>query len=92
METWPIIKLTLGHCGGAIIVGGAFAGTAWLYGALFPGVAVQWWINKIEFMLVVISLTALALMFLSSLSRIALNTIIRVWKGFPHDNVQSVLA
>ena len=73
-------------------MGAAFAGTAWTYGALFPNDAVQWWVNKIEFMLAIITPTALAVIFLNGLGRIVLDAVAAIWKGFSNGNVQSIMA
>jgi len=92
MDTWPIIKLTVGHCVGALLAGAAFAVTAYVYGRMFPNDAVRWWISQIEFALAIIVPTALAVIFLSSLLRIALDALIATWKGFPNGKTQILLA
>jgi hypothetical protein len=92
MKTWPIIKLTFEHCASALLVGGLFALTAFLFSRMFPSDAVRWWIDLIEFALAIIVPTALAVIFLSSLLRIVLDALIATWKGFPNGNTQIVLA
>ncbi len=92
MGTWRIIKLTLEHCSGALLVGALFSGTAYLYGLMFPESAVLWWIGKIEFLLAILTPTALAIMFLSSLGRIVYDAVVAVWKGGSDVNAQSILA
>ena len=88
METWPIVKLTVEHCVSALIVGGAFAGTAYVYSLMFPNDAVRFWINQMEFSLAIIVPTALGLIFLSSLFRIILDALIKTWRGFPNGKIQ----
>jgi len=93
MEPWPIIRLTLSHCGVALVVSGAFAVTLYICGYLYPADSVVvWWLNKIDLMLAIIAPTALAIMFLSSLIRIVLDAVISTWKGFPNVNGSSILA
>lgn len=93
MEPWPIIKLTLIHCGVALAVSGIFAITLFLCGFLFPADSVViWWFKKIDLMLAIIAPTALAIMFLSSLFRIVANDVISAWKGFTNDNKSRILA
>jgi len=93
MEPWPIIKLTLIHCGVALAVSGAFALTLYLFGILLPAdSAALWWLNKIDLMLAIITPTALAIMFLSSLLRIVLDEVMAAWKGFLNVNAYSIVA
>jgi len=87
MEPWPIIKLTLIHCGVALAVSGLFAITLYLCGLLYSlDSGVAWWLKKIDLVLAIITTTALGLMFLNSLLRIALDAVISAWKGFPNVN------
>ena len=93
MEPWPLIRLTLIHCGVALAVSAAFALTLYVCGYLYPAESVVvWWLRNIDIMLAIITPTALAIMFLSSLFRIVLDVVISAWRGFPHDNVSSILA
>lgn len=93
MEPWPVIRLTLIHCGVALAVSGAFAVTLYVCGYIYPAdSAVVWWLKNIELMLAIITPTALAIMFLSSLFRIVLDAVISAWKGFPNVNASSILA
>jgi len=93
MEPWPIIKLTLTHCATALAVSGSFALTLYLCGLFFSNKPeVLWWLSKIDLMLAIITPTALAIMFLSSLFRIVLDALISAWKGFPNVNTHSILA
>lgn len=92
MDTWPIIKLTIGHCGGLLLVCAAFAASAYIFGIAFPNDTTLWWVHRIELVLVIITTTALAIIFLSSLARIVLDAVMTVWKGFPNVNSQSILA
>jgi len=93
MEPWPIIRLTLIHCAVALAVSAIFAITLFLCGFLFPtDSAVVWWFKKIDLMLAIITPTALAIMFLSSLFRIVADDIISAWKGFTNDNKSRILA
>jgi len=92
MEPWPIIKLTLIHCGVALAVSGAFALTLYVCGFLFPSAsAVVWWLNKMDIMLAIITPTALAIMFLSSLFRIVLDAVVLAWKGFLNVNTYCIV-
>ena len=93
MEPWPIIKLTLIHCGIALAVSGLFAGTLYLLGVIYPADSVVvWWFKQIDLMLAILTPTALALAFVSSLLRIVLDAIILAWKGFPNVHTDSLLA
>lgn len=92
MGTWPIVKLSLEHCSGALLVGALFAGTDYLYAIMFPNSAVLWWIEKIDFMLAIIIPTGLSIIFLSSFGRIVYDAVVSVWKGGPNVNAQSILA
>lgn len=76
------------------MISGLFALTLYLCGILFPpdSSSVVWWFNKIDLMLAIITPTALAIMFLSSLFRIVLDAVIEAWKGFPNVNAISLLA
>jgi len=92
MEPWPIIKLTLIHCGVALAVSAIFAITLYLCGILFPpDFGVVWWFKKIDLMLAIITPTALAIIFLSSLFRIVADAVIAAWKGFPDGNTSHSL-
>ena len=92
MDTWRIVKAALEHCMGAIAVGGLFALTGYLFTMLFPGDAVTWWVNKIEFVLGILTATGLAVIFLSSLGRIVYDALVSMWKGGPNVHTQSLLA
>jgi ABC-type multidrug transport system permease subunit len=90
--TWPIVKLTIGHCGGALIMGGAFSGTGYLLGLMFPNDVLRWWIQQVDFVLAIVTTTALGLIFLNLLCRIVFDAIVSTWKGFPNVNGQGILA
>jgi len=92
VEPWPIIKLTLIHCGVALAVSAIFAITLYLCGILFPLDSAVWWFKKIDLMLAIITPTALAIMFLNSLFRIVADAVITAWKGFPNGSTSSILA
>lgn len=93
MEPWNIIKLTLIHCGVALVVTGSFALTLYGLGYLFPkDSAVVWWLHWVDVMLALIAPTVLGFMFLSSLFRLVLGTVISTWKGFPNVNANGILA
>jgi hypothetical protein len=92
-EAWQIIKLTLIHCGIAVGVCTIFTLALYLLGLMYsPDSAVVWWFGNVDFMLAIIASTVLAIMFLSSLLRIALDAIVLAWKGFLHVNTHIVLA
>jgi hypothetical protein len=92
MGTWAIVRKTLEHCSGALLVGLCFAGTYYLYGFLFPNSTVLWWVGKIDFALAIIVPTGLAVLFLNSFARVIYDGIIAIWKGGSNVNSQSILA
>lgn len=93
MESWNIIKLTLIHCLVALAVIAAFGGTVYVCRFLFPNDSfVIKWLHGIDVILVVVAPTVLGIMFLSSLFRIALGTVISAWKGFLNVNANIILA
>jgi hypothetical protein len=92
MGTWPIVKMSLEHCSGALLVGAFFAGTNYLYGVLFPNSSVLWWVEKIDFMLAIIIPTGLAIIFLTSFGRIVYDAVVLAWKGGTNVNTQIILA
>ena len=73
------------------MIGALFYGTGYLYGLMFPDSVVLWWIGKIEFVLAIVTPTALGIMFLTSLGRIVYDALVSVWKGGPNGNAQSIL-
>jgi hypothetical protein len=83
-DIWPLITTTAGHCLGALMVGAAFSvaflGLKWL----FPGGFLGWWLDNIEIVLVIVIMTALAVIFISAVFKLVLSAIISMWKGFPH--------
>jgi hypothetical protein len=92
MEEWPIIKMTIGHCVGALIISAAFSGTEYVLGLMFRNELAREWIGHIELALEIIVPTMLALAFISSFSRILFDIVIKTWKGFPHDKTNIILA
>jgi hypothetical protein len=91
MEIWPIIKLTLVHCGVGLAISVIFGATLYICGLIYgPVSVVVWWLSKIDLMLAIITPTALGIIFLSSLFRIVLDAIVSTWKGFP--NVHTIIA
>lgn len=92
MGTWPIIKLAVEHCIAAVAVGALFAGSTYLLSLMFPNSAVLWWMGKIDLVLAIITPTAMAAIFISSLGRIVYNAVVSVWKGASNVNLQSMLA
>ena len=92
MRTWTIVKETLEHCSGALLVGVLFSGTDYLYGVMFPDTAVLWWIGKIDFVLAIIVPTGLAVLFVNSFGRIIYEGLVATWKGSSNGNTQIILA
>lgn len=92
MGTWIIVRDTLEHCTGALLVGAFFAGTDYVYGVMFPNSAVLWWIGKIDFALAVIVPTGLAVLFLNSFGRIIYDGLVATWKGGANASTQVILA
>ncbi len=92
-EAWQIIKLTLIHCGIAVSVCAIFTVALYLLGLMYsPDSTVVWWFGNIDLMLAIVASTVLAIMFLSSLLRIAFDAVVLAWKGFLHGNTHIVLA
>jgi hypothetical protein len=93
METWAIITLTLKHCGVALAVCGIFSLALYLLGIMCsPDSTVVWWFSNLDLMLAIITPTVLAIIFLNSLLRIALDAMISAWKGFFHVSTHFILA
>jgi hypothetical protein len=92
MEMWTIVKMTITHCIGAVLVCAAFAGAACLIELMFPNDTIRWWLQKVDFVLAVTVPTVLGLIFLNSLLRIVLEALIGAWKGFPNGKAQLLLA
>ncbi len=93
MKAWAIIRAALIDCGVAVAVIGIFSLALYLLGMMLPiDSAVIWWFSNIDLMLAIIVPTVLALVFLNSLLRIALDAIILAWKGFLHVSPYGVLA
>ncbi|SRR6266571_5235047 len=87
----PLVKLSLFHCGGALIIGGGFAGAAKGLNWMYPHGFLGWWIDKIELILVTVTLTVLAIIFVNAMVRLLLNALISIWKDFPHDISRSIV-
>ena len=87
----PLVKLSLFHCGGALIIGGAFAVTAKCLSWMYPHGFLGWWIDKIELILVIVIVTALAIIFINAVVRLLASAVISIWKGFPHDSACSIV-
>jgi hypothetical protein len=68
------------------------AGAGWTYKLFTDSPAAYWWISQIEFAMAVIIPTALAVLFLNSLTRLVVDALIATWKGFSGDKVQLILA
>lgn len=82
-EAWQIIKLTAIHCGIAVTVCAIFSTALYALTIIYSGEStVVWWFGNVDLTLAIITSTVLAVMFLSSLLRIALHAIITAWKGF----------
>lgn len=92
MGTWSLVRLSLEHCSGALLIGAIFSVTTYLYGVMFPDSAALWWIGKVDLALVILVTTALGIIFVNSLARIVYNTIVSIWKGGSDVNAQVVLA
>jgi hypothetical protein len=92
METWSIIKKTLEHCFCAVVTCALFAFSEYLVGVIYPSGALRWWIDQIEFILVALVATGLAVMFVSSLSRIIWDSLTATWKDVSNGKTQIILA
>lgn len=91
-EAWQIIKLTAIHCGIAVTVCAIFTAALYALSIIYSSDSpVVWWFSNVDLILAIVTSTVLAVMFLSSLLRIALHTIISVWKGFLHVNALIML-
>ena len=87
----PLVKLSLFHCGGVLIIGGGFAGAAKGLNWMYPHGFLGWWIDKIELILVTVTLTVLAIIFVNAMVRLLLNALISIWKDFLHDISRSIV-
>jgi hypothetical protein len=92
MSTWRIVRLSLEHCTGALLIGVMFAGTDYCFSLLFPNGTVLWWIGKIEFVLAVLTPTALGIIFIGSIVRIVYDVVVSLWRGGTSVNGQILLA
>jgi hypothetical protein len=92
MGTWSIIKVALEHCSGALLVCAIFSVTTYILGLLFPDNAVLWWIGKIDTVLAILTISALAIIFLASLGRLAYDAVVSALKGVSNGNAQSIFA
>ncbi len=92
MRMWPIIKQTIKHCLGAVIICGAFWLAEHSIRAMFPNTTVGFYFEQIDFILVFIVMVILGLLFLNALIRLALDDIISSWKGPRNGTIQFLLA
>lgn len=91
MQIGPIVKTTVGHCVGAVVVCAAFAGAQWTIVRIYPNGTLRWWADEVEYVLVYAVVGMLGLIFLNSMLRIALDAFVETWKGFPNGKNQIFL-
>jgi hypothetical protein len=92
-KAWSIIEAALIEGGVVVAVVGIYWIALYLVSLMLPSDSVVvWWLGNIHLVLAIILPTVLALVFLNSLLRIALDAIISVWKGFLHVSPNVILA
>jgi hypothetical protein len=93
LDTWTIVRSAITHCVSIVLIAGAFAGSLYLSGLLFPAnTIVAWWYKRLDFALAIIVPTFLAVLLLNTLTRFVIDSVRVTWKGAPNDRANLLLA